>query len=32
MVVAEGPKIVDVQCNLGRTFVSFEKIFVFKYT
>ena len=32
MVVAEGPKIVDVQCIWGRAFVSFEKIFVFKYT
>ena len=31
MVVAECPKIFDVQCIWGRIFVSPEKIFVFKY-
>ena len=29
MVVAEGPKIHDVQCIWGRIFVSLEKISVF---
>ena len=31
IVVAECPKIFDVQCIWGRIFVSLEKIFVFKY-
>ena len=30
MVIAECPKIFDVQCIWGRIFVSLEKIFVFK--
>ena len=32
MVVADGPKIFDVQCIWGRIIVSLEKIFVFKYS
>ena len=32
MVVAECPKILDVQCIWGGIFVSLEKIFVFKYS
>ena len=31
MVVAEFPKIFDVQCIWGRIFVSLERILVFKY-
>ena len=31
MVVAEGPKIFDVQWIWGRMFVSREKDFAFKY-
>ena len=31
MVVAECPKIFDVQCIRGRIFVSLENIFVYKY-
>ena len=30
MIVAECPKIFDVQCIWGRIFVSLEKIFVFQ--
>ena len=30
MVVAECPKIFDVECIWGRIFVSLENIFVFK--
>ena len=30
MAVTEGPKIFDVQCILGRIFMSLEKICVFK--
>ena len=29
MVVAEGPKIFNVQCIWGRIFVSLEKVFCF---
>ena len=32
MVVAEDLKIFDVQCIRGRIFVSFKKIFDFKYS
>ena len=32
MIVAECPKIFDVQCIWGRILVSLEKIFVFKYS
>ena len=31
IVVAEGPKIFNVQCICGGIFVSLGKIFVFKY-
>ena len=31
MIVAECPKIIDVQCCWGKIFESLEKIFIFKY-
>ena len=31
MVVAERPKMFNIQCIWGRIFVSIVKIFVFKY-
>ena len=32
MIVADGPKMFNVQCVWGGIVVSLEKIFVFKYS